>query len=128
MKRSLQLLALIVSASFCLQASAATITVNGSGDTIALDTFATLREAITSINNQADVNADVTGNRLGLYASEPGGTPDVIDFSVTGTILLASALPALPDLSDDVAISGPGANALTVKRDPSAAKFPNFHT
>src|SRR5437773_570906 len=62
----------------------AVLTVTGTGDTIALDTFATLREAITSINNQADVNADVTLNRVGLYASLPGGTPDVINFNIPG--------------------------------------------
>src|SRR5437870_6740349 len=62
----------------------AVITVTGTGDTIAVDGLATLREAITSINNQADVNADVTLNRVGLYASLPGGTPDVINFNIAG--------------------------------------------
>jgi hypothetical protein len=62
----------------------AVITVTGTGDTIALDTFATLREAITSINNQADINNDVTVNRVGLYASQAGGTPDVINFNIAG--------------------------------------------
>jgi len=62
----------------------AVITVTSTADTIALDTFATLREAITSINNQADINADVTLNRVGGYASAPGGTPDVINFSISG--------------------------------------------
>src|SRR5437879_3784347 len=62
----------------------AVITVSGTGDTIAVDGLATLREAITSINNQADVNADVTLNRVGLYASQPGGTPDVINFNIGG--------------------------------------------
>ena len=52
----------------------AIITVTGTGDTIAIDGLATLREAITSINNQADVNADITLNRVGAYASLPGGT------------------------------------------------------
>jgi hypothetical protein len=62
----------------------AAITVTTTADTIALDTFATLREAVTSINNQADVNNDVTVNRVGLYASQPGGTPDVINFNIAG--------------------------------------------
>ena len=44
----------------------------------------TLREAITSINNQADVNADVTLARVGNYASLSGGTPDVINFNIAG--------------------------------------------
>jgi hypothetical protein len=46
-------------------AGAATIYVTGTGDTIAIDGLATLREAITSINNQADVNGDITLNRIG---------------------------------------------------------------
>src|SRR4051812_8840077 len=65
--------------------NAAVITVTGTGDTIAVDGLATLREAITSINNQADVNADVTVNRVGNYASLAGGTPDVINFIIAGT-------------------------------------------
>ncbi len=44
--------------------------------------------------------------------TEPG--PDAIDFTVTGTINLTQALP---DLSTDLAIDGPGANHLTVRRD-----------
>src|SRR5438552_18351638 len=63
----------------------AVITVTGTGDTIAIDTFATLREAITAINNQADGgNTDVTANRVGNYASLAGGTPDVINFNIAG--------------------------------------------
>src|SRR5260370_789226 len=62
----------------------AVITVTSTGDTIAIDGLATLREAITSINNQADINGDVTLNRVGGYASSPGGTPDVINFDILG--------------------------------------------
>src|SRR5438132_14187945 len=87
---------------FFLQSAAvngAVITVTGSGDTIAIDGLSTLREAITSINNQADVNADVTLNRVGGYASTPGGTPDVINFNIGGSgvqlILLFSSLPTI---------------------------------
>src|SRR5262245_54855653 len=43
-----------------------------------------LREAITSINNQADFNTDATNNRVGGYASTPGGTADVINFNIPG--------------------------------------------
>ena len=82
-----------------IPAQAATITVTTIGDTIVVDGFATLREAITSINNHADVNADVTGNRVGIYASLPGGTPDVINFSIPGpglkTISPAAAEPTI---------------------------------
>src|SRR5438132_553926 len=62
----------------------ATITVTSAGDTIATDALVTLREALTSVNNQADVNADVTANRVGNYASLAGGTPDVINFNIAG--------------------------------------------
>ena len=82
--------------SFCLQASAATITVDSTADPAEIGKT-TLRDAITAANATAGA--------------------DTIAFSVTGTILLESALP---NLSDDVTISGPGANVLTVKRDPAA--------
>src|SRR5205085_9686162 len=80
-------------------ANGATITVTSTGDTIAIDALATLREAITSINNQADVNGDVTLNRVGGYASAPGGTSDVINFSIPGvgvkTIAVTTAEPTI---------------------------------
>ncbi len=44
--------------------------------------------------------------------TEPG--PDAIDFTVTGTINLTGALP---DVSTDIDIQGPGANLLTIRRD-----------
>jgi CSLREA domain-containing protein len=81
------------------RAHAATYVVNSTGDTNVCDnTTCTLRGAINAANGNSGA--------------------DTITFSVTGTILLGSALP---NLSDDVTISGPGANVLTVKRDPSAA-------
>ena len=85
----------------------AVITVTGTGDTIALDTFATLREAITSINNQADVNADITVNRVGGYASTPGGTPDVINFNIAGSgVQTISATAAEPTIIMPLTING----------------------
>src|SRR5438445_4332938 len=85
---------------------AAILVVNSTADTNVCDnTTCTLRGAI----NVANAN--------------PGA--DTITFSITGTILLGSALP---NLSDDVTISGPGANALTVNRDPSAAGFIRIFT
>ncbi len=44
--------------------------------------------------------------------AEPG--PDVIDFTVTGTINLNGALP---DLASELSVQGPGAESLTVRRD-----------
>src|SRR5262245_65837603 len=75
----------------------ATIVVTGTGDTIAVDALATLREAITSINNQADINADITVNRVGLYASQAGGTPDVINFNIPGAGVQTIAVIGVPE-------------------------------
>jgi hypothetical protein len=75
----------------------AIITVTSSGDAIASDGLATLREAVTSINNQADVNGDVTVNRVGNYASTPGGTPDVINFSIPGQGVHTIAVSGTPE-------------------------------
>src|SRR5216684_1061562 len=87
-------LALAVVALLCMArgASAATITVTGTGDTIAVDGVVTLREAITSINNAANLNADVVA--VGAY-----GTSDTINFNISGagvhTIALTAVLPAI---------------------------------
>jgi len=75
----------------------ATITVTSTDDTIALDTFATLREALTSINNQADINNDVTVNRVGNYASQASGTPDVINFVVPASGVQTIAVTGSPE-------------------------------
>src|SRR5262245_44767425 len=85
----------------------ATITVTSSGDTIAVDGLATLREAITSINNQADVNGDVTLNRVGGYASTPGGTADVINFDIPASgVQTISATIAEPTIVRPLTIDG----------------------
>lgn len=94
--------------------SAATLTVTGTGDTVAVDGSVTLREAITSINAGANVNADVVP--VGAY-----GTADLIQFNIGGggaqTISVGAV--ALPAITDPVTIDGysqPGssANTLTV--------------
>ena len=86
-----------VTASFLLvglaaaPSRAATITVDDTGDTIAVDGKVTLREALTSIMNGSNVNSDVSAS--GSY-----GTNDEIDFAIgTGaqTIVPASALPTI---------------------------------
>ena len=75
------------------QAATATITVTGTGDTIAVDGVVTLREAITSANNNASVNADVANQMPGVYGN------DIINFNIAGagvqTISVTSALPAI---------------------------------
>ncbi|MHB8647269.1 MAG: hypothetical protein ACYDAR_15890, partial [Thermomicrobiales bacterium] len=79
-----------------LAASAATLTVTTAADeTVTNDApSVSLREAIISINNQADTGADVTANRVGAY-----GINDTINFSIPGggvkTISLGSSLPTI---------------------------------
>src|SRR3954468_3490691 len=46
----------------------ATIAVTGPGDAVAVDGVVTLREAIISANNNANVNVDVTG--VGAYGAD----------------------------------------------------------
>jgi hypothetical protein len=72
-------------------ANGATITVTGTGDTVAVDGAITLREAITSINQGSNIS-DVVA--VGAY-----GTNDTINFNIVGvgvkTINLGSPLPAI---------------------------------
>jgi hypothetical protein len=90
-----------------VSAQAAVITVSGTGDTIGVDAVATLREAITSMNNQADVNADVTAKRVGIYATLPGGTADVINFNISGSgVLTISPTSAEPTIVVPLTING----------------------
>lgn len=91
---------------------AATVTVTGTGDTVAVDGSVTLREAITSINGAANVNADVVA--VGAY-----GTSDTIAFNIAGagphTILVGAT--ALPPIVRTVVIDGytePGSSVNTL--------------
>src|SRR3569832_1803402 len=58
-------------------ASAATITVASSADSVTQNGLVTLREALLSINNGADFNADVAAARSGAY-----GSGDAIHFAI----------------------------------------------
>jgi trimeric autotransporter adhesin len=90
-------------------ARGATVTVTGTGDTIAVDGLVTFREAIASINAGANTNADVVG--VGAY-----GTNDTIAFNIAGvgvhTIAPGSILPAItkPVLVDGYTQPGASAN------------------
>jgi len=99
-------------------ASAATITVTSTGDTIAVDGAVTLREAITSINNGANVNADVVA--VGAY-----GTNDQIVFNIPGTGLQTIAPTSnLPNITKPVTIDGytqPGSSPNTLAIGDNAA-------
>lgn len=98
--RSLMVLAMVIGTGAFLpalqpaQAATTIFTVNTNADTnngACTVSLCTLRDAIDAANSNAG--------------------PDVIDFSVTGTITLTSPLP---DITDDVTINGPGPNQLTV--------------
>jgi CSLREA domain-containing protein len=92
---------------------AGSITVNSVADVAnGTDGLCTLREAITAANNDA-----ASGALPGECAAGSNSGADVISFSVTGTINLASALP---DLSSDMTIAGPGSSQLTVRRNTAA--------
>ena len=84
---------------------AATITVTDTGDAIVVDGKVTLREAITSANNNSSVNADVVA--VGAYGT------DTINFAIPGAgIHTISPTTALPVITGPVTINGysqPGA-------------------
>jgi hypothetical protein len=81
-------------------APAAIITVTSTGDTIGVDLVVTLREAITSMNQQSNVNADVVA--VGAY-----GTNDTINFNTVGPgVKTISPTSALPTIIRPVTING----------------------
>jgi hypothetical protein len=82
-------------------AQAATITVTGTGDTIAVDQVVTLREAITSANTNASVNADVSAQSPGAYGN------DTINFNIAGAgVHTISLTAALPSITGPITING----------------------
>ena len=95
----------------------ATITVTTLDDNVTDDADVTLREAIVSINNGADVNDEVTANRAGVY-----GTNDTIVFQggLTGTITLGGT--ELP-ITAAMAINGPGKDVITVNANDLSRVF-----
>jgi CSLREA domain-containing protein len=91
--KALRLLLLV----FAVDLSAATITVNGAGDTIAVDGACTLREAVTAANTNA-ASGDCTAGTVGL---------DQIHFAVGGGgAQFITAFDPLPDIVDPVTIDG----------------------
>ena len=83
---------LLLAAAIAAPAGAAIITINGTGDAVAVDGDCTLREAIEAANGDADVNECV---RTGA------ASPDEIHFAITGpgphVIQPQSALPAITE-------------------------------
>jgi CSLREA domain-containing protein len=91
---------------------AADITVNSTDDVAENNGVCTLREAITSANNDA-----VSGDAEGECAA--GSGDDIIHIGtsavpLTGTVNLTGELPFL---SSNMEIEGPGADKFTVRRD-----------
>ncbi len=82
-----------------------------------------------SVNTLADdPGGPISGQttlRDAIIQADNGATTNqyVVTFSVTGTIDLTSALP---NLTNNITIEGPGVSRLTVQRDPNAAQFSVF--
>jgi CSLREA domain-containing protein len=85
-------------------AAAANFTVNSLADT---------PDALLNDGLCADASGACT-LRAAIQEANANGAADAIGFSVNGTINLSGALP---DLSTNVTINGPGASQLTVRRD-----------
>ena len=101
----------IVLALSASSAHATTYAVNSLADNTATDGVITLREAILAANSnfaQGDAPA--------------GGASDTINFAITGTIRLTSALPPI---STQLAISGPAAPGITISGDANGSGTPN---
>ena len=91
---------------------AKTITVNSTADVAnSSDGLCTLREAITAANTNT-----ASGTTAGECVAGESSASDTINFSVTGAISLASALPDIPDLT----INGPGASQMIVQRSTAS--------
>jgi parallel beta-helix repeat protein len=85
-------------------AAAATVTVTKTDHAFDTGDGVSLLDAIVSINNGADVNADVTANRTGTY-----GDHDAIHFDIAGAaphVISVFDGTSLPPLTKPVAIDG----------------------
>jgi CSLREA domain-containing protein len=95
----------------------AVITVNTlADDRTPNDGSVSLREAITAMNASNDLgDPDIIAQNPGAF-----GSGDTIQFAVTGTITLGSALPPL---SRALSISGPGAGKLAISGNHASGVF-----
>ena len=95
---------------------ATTIIVNSTADVAnGSDGLCTLREAIQAANSNT-----ASGAAAGECAAGNSSESDTINFSVTGTITL---LTALPDLLSSMSLNGPGANLLTISGNSANRVF-----
>lgn len=99
-----------------VQAAGTTITVNSrlDGDP-ADDGLCTLREAIMAANDNK-----ASGSTEGECAAGSSSEADTIDLEIGGTLTLSSALPAI---TEDVTIQGPGAPYLIISGDDQYRVF-----
>ncbi len=99
----------------------ATITITTIADNTALDGKVSLREALTSANNNANLNADVV-------AVGPYGTEDLVfDAALFATPQSIKLLTALPSITGDVNFNGTSAANVTVTRDTTAPALRIFN-
>lgn len=92
------IIGLVFTLASAFASSAATITVNGLGNTIAIDGFCSLREAIQAANSDVAVNECGTGS----------GT-DTITFAVSGDITFPiGVFDPLPAITTPMTIDGAG--------------------
>lgn len=112
-------------ALLALIAAVATLTLVGTSPVTAKPSPA-LQNAPIVVTTLVDENDGVgvgtgTSLREAILAANAAAGDDEIVFTVTGTINLASELPAL---SSNVKIIGPGASALTVRREAVGRSLP----
>ena len=94
-------------------AAGSTITVNSTADVANTnDGLCTLREAITAANT--DISS---GGAAGECAAGSSDGPDTIDLTgLSGSITLVTALP---NITSDATLTGPGKSTLTIQRSTS---------
>src|SRR5262249_37918668 len=77
-----------------------------------------VNNGVFTVNTLVDENDGIYVNNVSLReaiaAANSQAGDDTIQFSVAGTVNLTGALP---DLASNIRIKGPGADALTVRRD-----------
>ena len=96
-----------------ISAAASTITVNSTADaTNNVDGLCTLREAITAANTNT-----ASGAVVGECVGGTSDGSDTIDLTgLSGSITLTTALP---NISSDATLTGPGTSTLTIQRSTS---------
>jgi len=114
----LALLALLGLTCGLRPARAATITVTGDGDTVAVDQAVTLREAVVSINSGSAVNTDVVAS--GTY-----GVNDTINFKLPLPALIKLTSNAVLPILSDVTIVGPTSGVVAVDGNLATQVFSN---